>query len=59
MARFAGFDVLTLANNHTVDFGPDALLDTIRYVRAAGIKPIGAGANETLAARPASSRPAA
>jgi poly-gamma-glutamate synthesis protein (capsule biosynthesis protein) len=53
MARIAGFDVLTLANNHTDDYGPDALLDTIRYVRAAGIKSIGAGANETHAARPA------
>jgi poly-gamma-glutamate capsule biosynthesis protein CapA/YwtB (metallophosphatase superfamily) len=53
MARIAGFDVLTLANNHTNDYGPDALLDTIRYVRAAGIKTIGAGANDTLAGRAA------
>jgi hypothetical protein len=53
MARVAGFDVLTLANNHSADYGPDALLDTIRYVRAAGIQPIGAGANEQLARRPA------
>ena len=53
MARIAGFDVLTLANNHTADYGPEALLDTIRYVHAAGIKTIGAGANETLAGRPA------
>jgi poly-gamma-glutamate synthesis protein (capsule biosynthesis protein) len=53
MARIAGFDVLTLANNHTNDYGAAALLDTIRYVRAAGIKTIGAGANETLAGRPA------
>jgi Bacterial capsule synthesis protein PGA_cap len=53
MARRAGFDVLTLANNHAVDYGPEALLDTIRYVRAAGIRPIGAGANSSLARRPA------
>ena len=53
MAEIAGFDVLTLANNHTADFGPDALLDTIRYVRAAGIKSIGAGANDRSAGRPA------
>ena len=44
MRRLAGFDVLTLANNHAVDYGRDALLDTIRGVRAAGIHPIGAGA---------------
>jgi poly-gamma-glutamate synthesis protein (capsule biosynthesis protein) len=53
MAKLAGFDVLTLANNHAVDYGPDALLDTIRYVRGAGIQPIGAGANAWLARRPA------
>ncbi len=53
MAHLAGFDVLTLANNHTGDYGPEALVDTVRYVRAAGIKTIGAGANETLAMRPA------
>src|SRR5579885_2273824 len=51
--RVAGFDVLTLANNHTVDFGRDALLDTVRAVRAAGIQTIGAGANDVQARRPA------
>jgi poly-gamma-glutamate synthesis protein (capsule biosynthesis protein) len=53
MRSLAGFDVLTLANNHAVDYGRDALLDTIRGVRAAGILPIGAGANEGAARRPA------
>ncbi len=53
MATLAGFDVLTLANNHAVDYGRDALLDTIRTVRAAGIQSVGAGANERLARRPA------
>ena len=53
MRSLAGFDVLTLANNHAVDYGRDALLDTIRGVRAAGILPIGAGADESAARRPA------
>jgi hypothetical protein len=53
MGALAGFDVLTLANNHSADYGPEALLDTIRYVRAAGIRTIGAGANADLARRPA------
>ncbi len=53
MRSFAGFDVLTLANNHSVDFGRGALLDTLRHVRAAGIQPIGAGANASQAHRPA------
>ncbi len=50
---YAGLDVLTLANNHTVDFGREALLDTIRAVHAAGMQTIGAGANDRLARRPA------
>jgi hypothetical protein len=53
MRKAAGFDVLTLANNHTADFGRDALLDTVRAVRAAGIQTIGAGATDTQARRPA------
>jgi hypothetical protein len=53
MREVAGFDVLTLANNHTADFGRDALLDTVKAVRAAGIQTIGAGATETQARRPA------
>jgi poly-gamma-glutamate synthesis protein (capsule biosynthesis protein) len=49
---YAGFDVLTLANNHAVDFGRAALLDTVHAVRAAGMEPTGAGANAWLARRP-------
>lgn len=51
--EFAGFDVLTLANNHAVDYGRDALEDTMRYAHAAGIKTIGAGSNSFRARRPA------
>jgi poly-gamma-glutamate capsule biosynthesis protein CapA/YwtB (metallophosphatase superfamily) len=53
LASLAGFDVLTLANNHTADYGRDALLDTVRHVRVAGIQTIGAGANAFQARRPA------
>jgi hypothetical protein len=49
----AGFDVLTLANNHSVDFGREALLDTVTAVHAAGIQSIGAGATSFRARRPA------
>jgi poly-gamma-glutamate synthesis protein (capsule biosynthesis protein) len=49
----AGFDVLTLANNHSVDFGRDALLDTVHAVRDAGMLSIGAGATSARARRPA------
>jgi poly-gamma-glutamate capsule biosynthesis protein CapA/YwtB (metallophosphatase superfamily) len=40
-----GVDCVTLANNHALDFGPDALLDTFAHLEAAGIAWAGAGAN--------------
>jgi capsule synthesis protein PGA_cap len=49
----AGFDVLTLANNHSADFGKDALLDTVNAVHAAGMLSIGAGSTSVRARRPA------
>ncbi len=51
--RLAGFDVLSLANNHTGDFGPRALVETVDRVRGAGIAPVGAGADAAAAAVPA------
>src|SRR5437867_2788200 len=47
-----GVDAVTLANNHALDFGADALLDTIEHLGAVGIATVGAGANEALARRP-------
>ncbi|MGH2951214.1 MAG: CapA family protein [Solirubrobacterales bacterium] len=38
-----GVDCVTLANNHALDFGPEALLDTLEHLRAAGIRSVGAG----------------
>jgi poly-gamma-glutamate synthesis protein (capsule biosynthesis protein) len=37
---------VTLANNHVLDYGEDALLDTFEHLRAAGIRWAGAGLNE-------------
>ena len=51
-ARFAGLDVLNLANNHTVDYGRRALLDTIRFTRRYGMTPVGAGRDRKAATRP-------
>jgi len=51
--RAAGVDVLSLANNHTGDFGDSALLETVSRVRATGIAPVGAGGNHAQAWRPA------
>jgi Bacterial capsule synthesis protein PGA_cap len=52
MARYAGFDVLNLANNHTGDYGTAALLDTVRHVRRLGMKAVGAGGALRSAAEP-------
>ena len=52
MARFAGFDVLNLANNHAGDYGTAALLDTVKYVRRFGMTPVGAGGSLESAAEP-------
>lgn len=41
----AGFNVASQANNHTYDWGPEALLDSLERLRAAGIMPVGAGQN--------------
>lgn len=41
--RFAGLDVVSLANNHTGDYGQTAMLDTLRNARRASLVPIGAG----------------
>ena len=48
----AGFDVLSLANNHTGDYGRQALLDTVDEFAGSGIAPLGAGADLTEAWRP-------
>jgi poly-gamma-glutamate capsule biosynthesis protein CapA/YwtB (metallophosphatase superfamily) len=48
-----GVDCVTLANNHTLDFGPQALLDTLEHLRAAGIAWVGAGRNVEEARAPA------
>jgi hypothetical protein len=39
-----GIHALGLANNHTLDRGPDGLLETLEHARAAGLLTIGAGA---------------
>ncbi len=47
----AGVDVVGLANNHTLDFGPEALEQTLDEVDAVGLLRVGAGVDETDAYR--------
>jgi len=43
--RATGFNVVSQANNHAYDWGPEALLDSLERLRAAGVRPVGAGQN--------------
>lgn len=45
----AGIDMLHLASNHMLDYGPQGFSDTICAVQEAGIEIIGAGGNESEA----------
>ncbi len=50
--KSAGFDVLSIANNHIFDYGSDALIDTIQILEGSGIEPVGGGLNYRLAHEP-------
>jgi poly-gamma-glutamate synthesis protein (capsule biosynthesis protein) len=47
-----GVHAVTLANNHALDFGPLALLDTLDHLDRAGIAHVGAGPDELGARAP-------
>ncbi|HRY29894.1 MAG TPA: CapA family protein, partial [Elusimicrobiota bacterium] len=49
----AGFRVMSLANNHILDFGPEALAETGRHLYDQGIASCGAGKNIEEARKPA------
>jgi len=48
----AGFSILSLANNHTPNFGEKGLKDTFNFLENAGIEYVGAGENEQEAYQP-------
>lgn len=48
----AGFSVLSLANNHTPNFGEKGLKDTFNYLENVGVKYVGAGKDEQEASQP-------
>lgn len=51
--KAAGFDVVSLANNHTNDYGPAALRETLEALEILGIKSCGAGLTAMAARSPA------
>jgi poly-gamma-glutamate capsule biosynthesis protein CapA/YwtB (metallophosphatase superfamily) len=52
-ASFAGIDIVSVTNNHSLDYGRTAFLDSLAYARRYGMAPIGGGRNLTAARRPA------
>ena len=50
--RAAGFDLLSLANNHTGDYGDGALRQTLARFDSGGLETVGAGRNLAAARRP-------
>ena len=52
MLQEMGVDLVTLANNHTWDFGEQGFLDTLSTLEETGIPYIGGGRNLAEAARP-------
>ena len=48
----AGFDAVSLGNNHALDFGPVGLADTLAALDALGIAHFGAGEDTAAAVRP-------
>ena len=49
---YAGFDVMSLANNHTLNFGQSGLKDTFKYLSESDIDYVGAGENLEKARQP-------
>ena len=49
--REAGFDMVTLANNHFSDYGDKAVLRSLKYIEEAGLDHVGGG-TKTQAAEP-------
>ncbi|MEP7289260.1 MAG: CapA family protein [Chloroflexota bacterium] len=48
----AGFDILNLANNHTMDWGPDGLKATLDHLHEVRIETLGAGPDGPTARTP-------
>ncbi len=49
----AGIDLVSLANNHALDYGAEALAETLDTLQALGIGAVGAGTSSAEARRPA------
>lgn len=53
LMKAMGVDIVSLANNHAYDYGPDALIDTVDTLNDAMLPFVGAGKNIEEARKPA------
>ncbi len=51
--KYLGYDVLSLGNNHIMDYAEEGLKETIKILEKSGIRNIGAGSNAEEARKPA------
>ena len=51
--KLGGFDVVSFASNHSMDLGPNIMLETLDVLRKLGFAVIGAGKNISEARKPA------
>ena len=49
----AGFDVVSMANNHVMDSGPESMLHVVERLSQLGVRTVGAGINLAAAREPA------
>ena len=49
----AGFEVVSMANNHIMDSGPESMLEVIQRLSEMGVRTVGAGVNLDAARKPA------
>ena len=49
----AGIDIVSIASNHAMDWGPEAMLDTVDFFHGRGKLVIGGGCDEEEARKPA------
>ena len=55
--KWAGIDIMSLAHNHSVDFGEPGIAATIRHCKAAGLVVAGTGADLEEAREPGYLKP--
>ncbi len=49
---YTGFNVISVANNHTIDWDRDGFMETIRILKEHNISPVGGGKNQHEAMKP-------